>query len=257
MLLTVHEQATSTVVPFVTTAMLRSLTALRSSSLLGSIQFVPQILGVNWNAQLQHGTPDVALLHQQQQQVHTRSAPHPSPEADAGDVKQQLLGHALAHVKRLGWTRSSIAAAAADMQLSPASVGMFPRGPSELVEHFMQQQNAALEKELQAAGQQFRDLPLRKRISSAVRRRLEMNAAHMDSWPQVCAVGCAVDRVILTHNMILPTYQFAYTRLQQQSVNHLIKQLTLPSLVVVSAGACCCVSARQRPSSPQAADSTA
>lgn len=180
---TAHEQAASTVAHFVTTTMLRSITALRSSSMLGSIQFVPQIFGVTWNVQVQHGTPDMALL--QQQQVHTRSAPHPSPEADADGLKQQLLEHALSHVKRLGWTCSSIAAAAADMQLSPAAVGMFPRGPSELVEHFITQQNAELEKELQAAGQQFRDLPLRKRISSAVRRRLEMNAAHMDSWPQV------------------------------------------------------------------------
>lgn len=170
--------------------MLRSLSALRSSSLLGSIQFVTQILGVNCTAHLPHGTPDVAQL--QQQQVHTSSAPHQSPDADADDIKQQLLGHALGHVKRLGWTRSSITAAAADMQLSPAAVGMFPRAPSELVEHFIAQQNTALEKELQETGQQFRDLPLRTRISSAVRRRLEMNAAHMESWPQV-GVVCAVD----------------------------------------------------------------
>jgi hypothetical protein len=28
-------------------------------------------------------------------------------------------------------------------------------------------------------------LPLRQRITAAVRRRLEMNAGHVDSWPQV------------------------------------------------------------------------
>lgn len=100
-------------------------------------------------------------------------------------LQQHLLDSALQHVKRLGWTRSSLDAAAAELQLSPAVVGMFPRGPSQLVEHFIAQQNAELDRELQAAQQQYLDLPLRQRITAAVRRRLELNVQHIDSWPQV------------------------------------------------------------------------
>lgn len=61
-------------------------------------------------------------------------------------LQQQLLDSALQHVNRLGWTRSSLSAAATGMQLSPASVGMFPRGPSQLVEHFIAQKNAELDR---------------------------------------------------------------------------------------------------------------
>jgi rpsU-divergently transcribed protein len=104
-------------------------------------------------------------------------------------LQQQLLDDALKHVKQLGWTRSSLAAAAEDLQLSPAAVGMFPRGASHLVEHFITQQNAELERELQASQQQYMALPLRQRITAAVRRRLEMNAGHVDSWPQVSPGG--------------------------------------------------------------------
>lgn len=121
--------------------------------------------------------------------THSSSAHSPHTEQDVQQLQQQLLQDALKHVKQHGWTRASLEAAAADLQLSPAAVGMFPRGPSHLVEHFIAQQNALLERELQEQQQQYVALPLRQRISAAVRRRLEMNAAHMDSWPQVC-VAC-------------------------------------------------------------------
>lgn len=118
--------------------------------------------------------------------THSSSSPH---EQDVQQLQQQLLQDALKHVKQHGWTRASLEAAAADLQLSPAAVGMFPRGPSQLVEHFIAQQNAQLERELQEQQQQHLALPLRQRISAALRRRLEMNAAHVDSWPQV-RVAC-------------------------------------------------------------------
>lgn len=110
-------------------------------------------------------------------------------EPDVQQLQQQLLAHALQHVKSLGWSRASLAAAAADMQLSSASVGMFPRGASQLVEHFISQQNAELSRELEASQQQYLALPLRQRITAAVRRRLELNAPYMDSWPQVWGWG--------------------------------------------------------------------
>lgn len=121
-------------------------------------------------------------------------------EPDAAKVQQQLLETALNHVKRLGWTKTALAAAATDMQLSPACVGMFPRGASHLVEHWIAGSNAALEAELQAAQQQYMVLPVRQRITAAVRRRLEMIAPHMDSWPQVGVVVGAIHKAHSTQH---------------------------------------------------------
>lgn len=120
-------------------------------------------------------------LHTTTQQQHQQS----SREPDVDSLRQQLLDTALGHVKRHGWTHASLAAAAQDMLLSPSVVGMFSRGPSQLAEHFIAQQNEVLAQELQAAQQQYLALPLRQRITAAVRRRLELNTPYMDSWPQV------------------------------------------------------------------------
>jgi ubiquinone biosynthesis protein COQ9 len=89
-------------------------------------------------------------------------------------------------VKALGWSQAALVAAARELQLSPACTGMFPRGGAQLAEHWVAQANAALAAELQAAQQQYSGLPVRQRITAAVRRRLEMNQPVMDSWPQVC-----------------------------------------------------------------------
>ena len=48
------------------------------------------------------------------------------------------------HVTRLGWTHDALAASVAEHGLSPAAVGMFPRGAIELVEHHMESCNARL-----------------------------------------------------------------------------------------------------------------
>lgn len=161
-----------------------AVAGLRGSAALGSAQAVPSILSHLSRPQV----PVIEASLLDAQQYHTSSsssAPQQHQESDVEHLRQQLLDDALKHVKKHGWTRSSLAAAAADLQLSPCAVGIFPRGASHLVEHHIAQQNAELERELQAAKQQYMALPLRQRITAAVRRRLELNAAQMDSWPQV------------------------------------------------------------------------
>lgn len=166
--------------------MLRSwvVAGLQGSAALGCAQAVPSIFTYFSRPH----TPAIEGPSSDAQQYHTSSscsAPQQHQEPDVEQLRQQLLDDALKHVKQHGWARSSLAAAAADLQLSPSAVGIFPRGASHLVEHHIAQQNAELERELQAAQQQYMALPLRQRITAAVRRRLEMNAAHIDSWPQV------------------------------------------------------------------------
>lgn len=113
---------------------------------------------------------------------------------DACDVKRQLLEAALAQVPQHGWSAAALSAAARQLQLSPAAAGMCARGPAELVEHVVAQHNAALALELSSPAmvQQLAAMPLRGRLAAAVRRRLEMTAPFIDSWPQVRGPRCAV-----------------------------------------------------------------
>uniref|UniRef100_A0A383W6Z6 Ubiquinone biosynthesis protein n=1 Tax=Tetradesmus obliquus TaxID=3088 RepID=A0A383W6Z6_TETOB len=111
-------------------------------------------------------------------------------ESDANQLQQELLQAATKHIKQHGWSRAALLQAAKDLQLSPSAAGMFPRGPSHLVEHIIQSNNEALAAQLQEpqVQQQLAALPLPQRIAAAVRRRLELNTPYMDSWPQALAV---------------------------------------------------------------------
>eukprot|EP00879_Flechtneria_rotunda_P007927 GHRR01008305.1.p1 GENE.GHRR01008305.1~~GHRR01008305.1.p1 ORF type:complete len:285 (+),score=98.02 GHRR01008305.1:367-1221(+) len=111
-----------------------------------------------------------------------------SQELYSSELQQQLLDAAVKHVKRYGWSRASLTAAASELQLSPACVGMFPRGGSELIEHVIRQHNNTLATELQANQQRLLAMPVSQRIATAVRRRLEMNIQFIDTWPQALAM---------------------------------------------------------------------
>ncbi len=66
-------------------------------------------------------------------------------------LRLRVLEGALKHVPSLGWTTAALMAAVADAGLSVASVGMFPRGPVELVEHFITTCNSRLARDVQGA----------------------------------------------------------------------------------------------------------
>jgi ubiquinone biosynthesis protein COQ9 len=111
-------------------------------------------------------------------------------EPDAAQLQQELLQAATKHIKQHGWSRAALLQAAKELQLSPSAAGMFPRGPSQLVEHVIRSNNEALAAQLQEpqVQQQLAALPLSQRIAAAVRRRLELNTPYMDSWPQALSV---------------------------------------------------------------------
>lgn len=80
--------------------------------------------------------------------AHANAHANANATASASDsdasVRSAVLAAALTHVARLGWTNAALAAGVADRGLSAASVGMFARGPVELVEHFIESCNARL-----------------------------------------------------------------------------------------------------------------
>jgi len=113
-------------------------------------------------------------------------------EEDGGapprNQKTDLLAAALAHVPRLGWSVDALRSGAKDLGLSPAAIGMLPRGEAELVQHFEEQCNAALARELEMQQEHLQQLNTEQRLAKAVRLRLEMTAPYIKSWPQALSV---------------------------------------------------------------------
>jgi len=115
----------------------------------------------------------------------------PPPEAaeaeaeaeDSEPVPKQILRNALAYVSESGWSNETLRAGAADAGLSPASVGLFPRGPVELVEFHIKECNRAFAVELREKAEELKQMRMRERITWAVRRRLELIEPVIASWP--------------------------------------------------------------------------
>ena len=53
-------------------------------------------------------------------------------------LRDQLLAASLVHVPEHSFSRSALLAGVHDLGLSPASIGLVPRGEIELVEYFIQ-----------------------------------------------------------------------------------------------------------------------
>jgi rpsU-divergently transcribed protein len=158
---------------------------------------------------------------QQQQQQHERASSTTSPEeqgpwiaaddaagaAAAHATRRALLDAALAAgVPAHGWTGAAIDEGARSLGLSPVAAGLLPRREASLVEHYARALNAQLARELEAKEEEeeeggeadaeaavvgraaLRALPTRaERVARVLRRRLEMQREHLESWPQALA----------------------------------------------------------------------
>ncbi len=107
------------------------------------------------------------------------------------DLHAAVLDKALDHVTALGWTADALRAAAADLGLSPAVAGAFPRGPVELVERFAARCDAELEARLAAMGPELAAMRTTARVAAVARARLEMLAPVADTWAQALALQAA------------------------------------------------------------------
>jgi ubiquinone biosynthesis protein COQ9 len=102
------------------------------------------------------------------------------------EQRDQLLAAALVHVPFDGWSRRSLLAGAADLGLEPGLVRrLFPGGGDGLLSHLEawadRQMLARVEPEALAP------LPLRERIATLVRARLEVLAPHREAMRRAVA----------------------------------------------------------------------
>jgi len=92
----------------------------------------------------------------------------------------ELLEAMLAHVPFDGWTDKALVRGADDLGLDAAFVKLvFPGGPMEALEYWMDRADAAMVDELARRG--VRDMRIRDRIATAVRVRLEQAAPHREA----------------------------------------------------------------------------
>lgn len=101
--------------------------------------------------------------------------------------RERLLDATLAHVPFDGWTRAALTAGARDAGIAPAmAANLFPGGGGEMIEAFNRIADRRMLEALEA-----RDLAVmrvRDRIATAIRLRLEQNAAHREAIRQGLAV---------------------------------------------------------------------
>ncbi|ETW00789.1 rpsU-divergently transcribed protein [Aphanomyces invadans] len=104
------------------------------------------------------------------------------------DPSQLILSCALNHVKTQGWSIESLGSGARDAGYPSVAHGMFPRGPIELVEYFMDDLQHTVQDKL-AAESTVVDIPVTDRLKRGIRVRLELLAPYISVWPQAMALG--------------------------------------------------------------------
>ena len=74
-------------------------------------------------------------------------------------MKRQILNSALEYVPEHGWTDVALQKGAEAQGLSSAIEGLFPRGPGDLVLHFIEECNAKLAEQLLEESKINNELP--------------------------------------------------------------------------------------------------
>ncbi|RHY15575.1 hypothetical protein DYB25_001946 [Aphanomyces astaci] len=95
-------------------------------------------------------------------------------------------GHLIVSVTRTIWSVDSLGSGARDAGYPSVAHGMFPRGPIELVEYFMDDLQHKVQDKLAA---ETIDLPVTDRLKRGIRFRLELLAPYISVWPQAMALG--------------------------------------------------------------------
>ncbi|GLI70246.1 hypothetical protein VaNZ11_015092 [Volvox africanus] len=104
-------------------------------------------------------------------------------------LRKSLLDGALKHVAEHGWSDAALIAASRDLRLSPAIIGILPRGEGELVEHFIALCNTKCAKDLEDKQHELLTLKFNEGVAKALRIHLEMLRPVIDTWPQALAVA--------------------------------------------------------------------
>ncbi|KAJ2958809.1 hypothetical protein NQZ79_g5649 [Umbelopsis isabellina] len=124
-------------------------------------------------------------------------APTPEPTQKAetnvnlGSVTQKkLLEATLPFVPTKGWTIESISLGAQTLGYPSVAHGLFPNGPADLIDYFLEDCRLQLEKEMQRkknAGE-LENLSASEIVKLAVITRLEMTRPYIKRWPEALAI---------------------------------------------------------------------
>ncbi|RAU20573.1 COQ9 family protein [Paramagnetospirillum kuznetsovii] len=99
---------------------------------------------------------------------------------EAQRLMDAMVDAMLLHAAFDGWSKSSMAAAARDLDLDPTlSARLFPRGPIDAVAHFVEKADRAMAASLAEAG--FDSDKVGERVFQAVRLRLQPWGEHRES----------------------------------------------------------------------------
>ncbi len=110
-----------------------------------------------------------------------------SEEAEA-QQRAAVLDSALRHVPELGWSEEALLKALSEHGLSPASIGLFPHGAADLVEHFVATANASAIAQLQERPD-FDTMRVSDLLSAGIKTRLALNVPYLSRLSQSLAVS--------------------------------------------------------------------
>ncbi|KAI8929057.1 COQ9-domain-containing protein [Entophlyctis helioformis] len=99
-----------------------------------------------------------------------------------------ILEAALCHVPALGWTQEALSAGAKDHGYVDITHGLFPRGPVELVEYFIQSRTRLIAPTLADEGIDLSQMGVTARVRAASIARLRMTQPYINKWPQAAAL---------------------------------------------------------------------
>ncbi|OQS07130.1 ubiquinone biosynthesis protein COQ9 [Thraustotheca clavata] len=113
-----------------------------------------------------------------------------SSSASVEDPSVTILSNALRHVQSTGWSIESLGQGARDAGFPSIAHGMFPRGPIELVEFFMDDWQRQVQVKLAAEPlDENNDFVATDRLKRGVQIRLQLLAPYLHVWPQAMALG--------------------------------------------------------------------
>ncbi|KAL2915508.1 hypothetical protein HK105_204910 [Polyrhizophydium stewartii] len=99
-----------------------------------------------------------------------------------------MLEAALATVPAHGWTLRALREGAAAVGLADVAHGLCPRGPVELVDHFVRTRTRLIAPALRAEGVDLAAMGVTARVRTATIARLQLTAPFIRKWPQAAAL---------------------------------------------------------------------
>ena len=95
-------------------------------------------------------------------------------------IRNDILHRALVHIVIDGWSYRALGAAASDVKIDMGTLKrVFPKGPRDLVVYFNTMADELMGAELEQ--QDIEAMPVRERISTAVKVRVQQNTGHREA----------------------------------------------------------------------------